>query len=119
MALSSVRVLESLVTRIRMILCPAQSSNHMLTTRLLVGIGALAYFVGALLQIFIREATPYWRFLFPSLVITVLGADFQFIVANVRDSAPFHLRVHQYHINNIQLYVTKQMPSQASLAAGR
>lgn len=30
-----------------------------------------------------RENTSYWAFLFPSLCITVIGADFQFIVSNV------------------------------------
>lgn len=49
----------------------------------LMGIGACAYLVGATLLIFIRQNTSYWMFLFPSLCITVMGADFQFIVANV------------------------------------
>jgi hypothetical protein len=49
----------------------------------IMGAGALAYVGGATLLIFIRENTSYWRLLFPSLCITVMGADFQFIVANV------------------------------------
>jgi hypothetical protein len=52
--------------------------------RIIMGIGGVAYLVGATLQIFIREDTSYWMFLFPSLCITVIGADFQFIVSNVR-----------------------------------
>lgn len=51
---------------------------------ILMGIGALAYLVGTLLLLFIRADTSYWCFLFPSLFITVIGADFQFIVSNVR-----------------------------------
>jgi hypothetical protein len=56
----------------------------------LMGIGACAYLVGATLLIFIRQNTSYWMFLFPSLCITVLGADFQFIVANVRFLLSYH-----------------------------
>ena len=51
--------------------------------RTIMGIGGIAYLVGATLQIFVRENTSYWALLFPSLCITVIGADFQFIVSNV------------------------------------
>jgi nitrate/nitrite transporter NarK len=51
--------------------------------KIIIGIGAIAYIVGAALQIFVRQNTSYWMFLFPSLCITVIGADFQFIVSNV------------------------------------
>jgi hypothetical protein len=97
-----------------------------------VGIGAFAYLVGALLQILIRKDTSYWRYLFPSLIITVLGADFQFIVANVRARMypDISIALYNHTFSNIlysnnysvlifkQLYVTKQMPNQASLGAG-
>ncbi|CAG8983190.1 hypothetical protein HYALB_00004017 [Hymenoscyphus albidus] len=66
--------------------------------RIIMAIGGIAYLTGAILLIFIRPETSYWKFLFPAMVITVIGADFQFIVAN--------------------LYVAKQMPSQSSLGAG-
>lgn len=49
----------------------------------IMGIGAFAYATGATLLIFIRQNTSYWALLFPSLCITVMGADFQFILANV------------------------------------
>jgi hypothetical protein len=49
----------------------------------IMGVGAFAYLVGATLLIFIREHTSYWTFLFPALCVTVLGADFQFIISNV------------------------------------
>ena len=51
--------------------------------KLIMGIGGVAYLVGAALQIFVRHDTSYWLLLFPSLCITVIGADFQFIVSNV------------------------------------
>lgn len=60
-----------------------QALVHRLSGTMLMGIGALAYLVGAVLQIFVRQHTSYWKLLFPSLLITVLGADFQFIVSNV------------------------------------
>ncbi|KAF5876847.1 putative major facilitator superfamily protein [Botrytis fragariae] len=66
---------------------------------IVMGIGSLMYLAGASLLLFIKEDTSYWLFLFPALVITVIGADFQFIVAN-------------------QLYANKQMPTQASLGVG-
>ena len=50
---------------------------------IVMGIGALAYIAGAALLIFVRQDTSYWALLFPSLCITVMGADFQFIAANV------------------------------------
>ncbi|KAF7880260.1 uncharacterized protein EAF01_012021 [Botrytis porri] len=65
---------------------------------IVMGIGSLMYLAGAILLLFIEEDTSYWLFLFPALVITVIGADFQFIVAN--------------------LYANKQMPTQASLGVG-
>ncbi|KAG9241794.1 major facilitator superfamily domain-containing protein [Calycina marina] len=63
-----------------------------------MAVGAVAYFVGALLQLFIRKDTPYWHFLFPALLVTVVGADFQFVVST--------------------LYISKKMPSQAALGSG-
>ncbi|KAF7954091.1 hypothetical protein EAE96_005224 [Botrytis aclada] len=65
---------------------------------IVMGIGSLMYLAGASLLLFIKEDTSYWLFLFPALVITVIGADFQFIVAN--------------------LYANRQMPTQASLGVG-
>ena len=60
-----------------------QALVHRLSGTVLMGIGGLAYFAGALIQIFIKTHTSYWQLLFPALLITVLGADIQFIVSNV------------------------------------
>ncbi|ESZ94062.1 hypothetical protein SBOR_5538 [Sclerotinia borealis F-4128] len=65
---------------------------------IVMGIGSVMYLAGAVLLLFVEKDTSYWLFLFPALVITVIGADFQFIVAN--------------------LYANKQMPTQASLSVG-
>jgi hypothetical protein len=51
--------------------------------KVIMAIGGFCYVVGALLLVFIRPDTSYWKFLFPAMVFTVVGADFQFIVANV------------------------------------
>lgn len=63
-----------------------QSLVSRLPGRTIMAIGGIAYLVGALLLIFIRPETSYWKFLFPAMVFTVIGADFQFIVANVCSS---------------------------------
>jgi hypothetical protein len=101
-----------------------------LSGTIIMGIGALAYLLGATLQLFIRQDTSYWKLLFPALMITVVGADFQFIVANVRlfscgmAHTPssriiiFLPSFYRFPANHSQLYVSKQMPSQSSLAAG-
>ncbi|CZR68615.1 related to aminotriazole resistance protein [Phialocephala subalpina] len=65
--------------------------------KVVMGIGGVGYVVGAVLIFFMRNG-GYWVFLFPALCITVVGADFQFIVAN--------------------LYISKAMPMQSSLGAG-
>ena len=49
----------------------------------LMGIGGLGYLGGAVLMLFMKPQTSYWKVLFPSLCVTVIGADFQFIVSNV------------------------------------
>lgn len=73
-----------------------------LSGTILMAMGAIAYLVGALLQIFIRQHTSYWKLLFPSLMITVLGADFQFIVSNVL--YPFHYVLHTIYILHCTIY---------------
>ncbi|KAH7420231.1 major facilitator superfamily domain-containing protein, partial [Cadophora sp. MPI-SDFR-AT-0126] len=67
--------------------------------RVLMGIGGLGYLGGAVLMLFVKPETSYWAVLFPSLCVTVIGADFQFIVSN--------------------LYISSRLtPSQSSLGAG-
>lgn len=65
----------------------------------LMGIGGFAYLVGATLQIFVKQDTSYWLLLFPALCITVIGADFQFIVSNV--GLPSHSRPRLQLTDNI------------------
>jgi nitrate/nitrite transporter NarK len=63
--------------------CLGQALVSRISGRTIMGIGALGYLTGATLLIFIRKDTSYWKLLFPALCITVIGADFQFIVSNV------------------------------------
>ena len=56
---------------------------HKVNNKLLTGIAALSYFLAALLLALMKEDNAYWPFIFPSLVLSVIGADFQFNVANV------------------------------------
>jgi hypothetical protein len=57
--------------------------QHKVSNKLLVGIGAGAYLVSFILAAVQRYGDSYWAFTFPAFCICVVGADFQFIVANV------------------------------------
>jgi hypothetical protein len=57
--------------------------QHKVSNKLLVGIGAFAYLVSFILAAVQRYGDSYWAFTFPAFCIGVIGADFQFIVANV------------------------------------
>jgi nitrate/nitrite transporter NarK len=56
---------------------------HRVNNKLLTGIGALAYLGSVILLATMKEGSSYWAFIFPSLVLSVIGADLQFNVANV------------------------------------
>jgi hypothetical protein len=57
--------------------------QHKVSNKLLVGIGAGAYLLSFVLAAVQRYGDSYWAFSFPALCLCVIGADFQFIVANV------------------------------------
>jgi len=65
---------------------------HKIPNRILMGIGALAYTISPLLLALMKEDSSYWAFIFPSLILAVVGADLQFNVANmyVMSSLPPH-----------------------------
>ena len=56
---------------------------HRVSNKLLAGIGSLAYLGSVLLLAVMEEGSSYWAFIFPSLLLSVIGADLQFNVANV------------------------------------
>ncbi|KAF1961337.1 hypothetical protein CC80DRAFT_488635 [Byssothecium circinans] len=57
--------------------------QHKVSNKLIMGIGALAYVASFLLAAIQRQGDSYWAFSFPALCLCVVGADFQFIVANM------------------------------------
>ncbi len=63
---------------------------HRVSNRLLMAVGALAYAVCfALFTAFDPDtANAYWKYCFPALCLSVVGADFEFTVTNVC-STPF------------------------------
>lgn len=56
---------------------------HKISNTVLVGTGALAYTASFLILSFMEENATYWRYVFPALLLVVVGADIQFNVANV------------------------------------
>lgn len=56
---------------------------HRVSNKLLTGVGALAYTASFLILSFMKEDAIYWAYIFPALVLVVVGADIQFNVTNV------------------------------------
>ncbi|OJJ47958.1 hypothetical protein ASPZODRAFT_64508 [Penicilliopsis zonata CBS 506.65] len=56
---------------------------HKMSNTVLMGIGALAYAAAFLILSFLKESAPYWAFIFPALVLVVVGADITFNVTNM------------------------------------
>jgi MFS family permease len=56
---------------------------HRVSNKLLTGIGALAYTASFLILSFMNAETTYWAFIFPALILVVVGADIQFNVTNM------------------------------------
>lgn len=59
---------------------------HRISNKILTGIGALAYTAAFLILSFMKQEASYWAFIFPGLVLVVVGADIQFNVTNVRSA---------------------------------
>ncbi|KAJ4336928.1 hypothetical protein N0V95_008477 [Ascochyta clinopodiicola] len=57
--------------------------QHKVSNKLIMGIGAWAYVISFVLAAVQRYGDSYWAFSFPALCLCVVGADFQFIVANM------------------------------------
>lgn len=61
----------------------AALAQHKVSNKRLMGIGACAYVAAFTLAAVQRQGNSYWAFSFPALCLCVIGADFEFIVANV------------------------------------
>jgi hypothetical protein len=56
---------------------------HKVSNQALMGVGTVAYTVAFLILSFMREEAPYWAYIFPSLILMVIGMDIQYNVTNV------------------------------------
>ena len=56
---------------------------HKVSNKLLTLIGAVCYTISFLLLALQESDSSYWAFIFPSLLLMVVGADLEFNVANV------------------------------------
>lgn len=56
---------------------------HRVSNTLLMGVGATAYVASFLLMGLQHADSSYWAFIFPGLLLAVVGADFEFCVANM------------------------------------
>ncbi|MCJ1285540.1 hypothetical protein MMC26_004880 [Xylographa opegraphella] len=65
---------------------------HRVSNKLIVLVGAVCYTVSFLLLALQRRDSSYWAFIFPSLILMVIGADLEFNVANmyVMSALPAH-----------------------------
>lgn len=61
---------------------------HRVSNKILTGIGALAYTAAFLILSFMKEDAIYWEFIFPALILVVVGADIHFNVTNVSLASP-------------------------------
>jgi nitrate/nitrite transporter NarK len=57
---------------------------HRVNNKILAGTGALAYCGASLLLATMKADSSYWAFIFPNLLLSVIGADLQFNVAIVK-----------------------------------
>lgn len=56
---------------------------HKVSNKLLMAIGAVSYTAALLILSFLKVNAPYWAFIFPGLILVVVGADIEFNVVNV------------------------------------
>ncbi len=56
---------------------------HRVSNKLLMWIGTLAYLIAFILLALNRDSSSYWAFCFPAFCLMVVGADFEFNVANM------------------------------------
>ncbi|KAK2744156.1 hypothetical protein FQN57_004416 [Myotisia sp. PD_48] len=56
---------------------------HKVNNKLLMGIGAVSFAASFLIVGLMNEHASYWAFIFPSLLLSVVGADIEFNVVNM------------------------------------
>ncbi|KAH8884833.1 hypothetical protein GQ53DRAFT_661204 [Thozetella sp. PMI_491] len=70
----------------------AGNTLHRINNTLLLALASVSYIVSNVLFSLMRPDSLYWAFIFPALILNVVGADFSFNVANmyVMQSLPSH-----------------------------
>jgi predicted MFS family arabinose efflux permease len=61
----------------------AGSVLHRINNTLLLVLGSATYLASNVLLALMKPDSLYWAFVFPAIILAVVGADFQFNVANV------------------------------------
>lgn len=75
-----------------------------------MGIASVAYTAAFLILSFMKVETTYWAFIFPALVLVVVGADIQFNVVNVCPSPSLsfsqngHIQILYMHMHRMTRY---------------
>lgn len=90
---------------------------HRVSHMLITGVGAIAYIMSFLLLALIQPVSEYyWAFIFPSLMLVVVGSEMQFNVANV---CPFPLQaLYPVLTRTPQSYVMSSLPQERQSLAG-
>jgi hypothetical protein len=90
---------------------------HRVSHMLITGVGAIAYIMSFLLLALIQPVSEYyWAFIFPSLMLVVVGSEMQFNVANV---CPFPLQaLYPVLTGTLQSYVMSSLPQERQSLAG-
>lgn len=56
---------------------------HRVNNTLIIAVGSLSYLAANILLSLMHADSSYWAFMFPALILNVVGADFQTNVSNV------------------------------------
>jgi len=89
---------------------------HVVNNTLIAAIGGICYLAANLLLAFMRPDSSYWAFIFPALILNVVGADFQFNIANV--SLWLLSGCKRQDLIDLQMYVMQSLPSHQQSTAG-
>lgn len=92
---------------------------HKVNNTLILAAGALSYLAASLLLSFMKTDSSYWAYIFPALILNVVGADFHFNVANV-STRPGPTFFKDYcELTLSKMYVMQSLPpQQQGLASG-
>lgn len=89
---------------------------HRVRNKLLMGVAAVSFTVAFLLLGLMHEDSPYWAFIFPGLLLLVVGGDIEFNVTNVSlvDSSLTHSLFIYYSYSIISRWLKHKIPSRCT-----